>query len=302
MTADLVPTSTTAVDRRDVTAEMVTQALVESRQWLSVAMQGTNPTPIAEFKAWAATVEEATRQKNLGKEIQLDAAEMVRRAERGIGVAIRNGQAAGVIAKRGDFGSQPEAGVHGSRSGSKRPGTEHLVSPHVASGATSRRELSETFYALADGVTDEQFDAAITEAKSEGNLFRTNVVRKAKAGTADRTSRSLKADLIADLAARGYSSRQIADHAGVNAERVRDIAREYKVEIPADNTMGRTRHHDSNRISQETVSALEGLAIGAQLVNYDHLNREQAAQWATSLTDSLRVLNRFARQIKEMTQ
>lgn len=45
----MVPVTSTAVDRRDITPAMVTQALVESRSWLTVAMQGTDPTPIAEM-------------------------------------------------------------------------------------------------------------------------------------------------------------------------------------------------------------------------------------------------------------
>jgi len=39
---------------------------------------------------------------NLSKEIQLDALEMVRRAERGVGLAIRKGQAEGTVAAPGD--------------------------------------------------------------------------------------------------------------------------------------------------------------------------------------------------------
>ena len=43
--------------------------------------------------------------------------------------------------------------------------------------------------AITDGVSDEQFEEALTEAKSEGNLSRANVVRKLK-GEPHRSSRS----------------------------------------------------------------------------------------------------------------
>jgi hypothetical protein len=46
------------------------------KSWLAVATKGTDPTPVAEFKAWAATVAEMTRQKGLSEEIQLDAQEI----------------------------------------------------------------------------------------------------------------------------------------------------------------------------------------------------------------------------------
>lgn len=175
MTADLVviADSTTDVDtgKTEVTAEMVTAALVESRQWLAMAMKGTDPTPIAEFKAWAATVEEATRQKNLGREIELDAAEMVRRAERGIGVAIRHGQDAGEIRKVGDdCRTDLRHGVADDNS---------VRSPRDAAQVNHNSDLIGV-YAITDGVSDEEFDAALDEAKAEGNLSRANVVRKVK--------------------------------------------------------------------------------------------------------------------------
>ena len=75
----------------------VTQMLTEARAWLAHAVESTGPQVIANFKAQMATVAEATKQLNLSKEIQLDAQEMVRRAERGVGLAIRKGQAEGTI-------------------------------------------------------------------------------------------------------------------------------------------------------------------------------------------------------------
>lgn len=162
-------------------AVMVTSALAESKSWLNVAMTGTDPTPIAEFKQWAMVVEEATKQKQLGRDIELDAAEMVRRAERGIGIAIRNGQDAGEIATREDglsLGSATASGHQTLMTGK--------ISPAQFFGSDDHRSAS---YALADNVTNEQFDAAIEEAKSEKNLSRANVVRKVRSETPQSTDR-----------------------------------------------------------------------------------------------------------------
>lgn len=175
----------------DAAAVMVTKALQESRSWLAVAMRGTDPTPIAEFKAWAATIEEATRQKKLGREIELDAAEMVRRAERGIGVAIRNGQ------KAGEIGTERDRRVYAGRvSAAKRAGlhgdTPVVDRPTFITDIVSPDEWSSNDAGighLTDGVTDEQFDAAVTQAKAEGNLSRANVVRKVKGETPKPTGR-----------------------------------------------------------------------------------------------------------------
>ena len=127
------------------------------------------------------------RGRTLGQDPSAPSAEplctrhVVRRAERGIGLAIRKGQAAGVIAKPGDIGGKPTPGIHGS--GPRGSRAEHLDRPaHVAS--ESKAAVSD-FYQMTDGVSDEQFDEAIDEAideaKDEQNLSRANVVRKVRA-------------------------------------------------------------------------------------------------------------------------
>ncbi len=226
-----------------VHAAMVTQALQESRSWLTVAMRSTDPTPIAEFKAWAATVEEATRQKKLGREIELDAAEMVRRAERGIGVAIRRGQEAGEIAKRGDIGGHPGRGRG-----------HDLARPADFLGTD---ELRDAAYPLATA-SDEQFEDVISEAKAEGNLSRANVVRKVKNQPAPKGKRH--------------------------------------------ELLHKTRHHDANRIVEQTVIGLEGYVLALPLIDFEQLDRARVPVWSNSLSESLRSLNRLSRQLKEMDQ
>jgi len=291
------------VDRSQITGEMVTRALVECREWLIVAMKGTDPTPIAEFKAWAATVEEATRQKKLGREIELDAAEMVRRAERGIGVAIRKGQAHGAVETVDEARRRATAQREVNQGRADQTVVDSLIKPRPQDFASSD-ELNGTHgvMTLTDGVTEEQFEVALNAAKQEGNLSRANVVRKVKAQTTAFQSRQQRAQRIAELAEQGYSSRQMSGHVGVSEETVRLIARDFGLTIHADKTMAKTRRHDSNRIAQETVNALEGLAMGVDLIACNELDREAAAHWATSLDASMRTLNRFRKQIKEMTQ
>jgi predicted DNA-binding transcriptional regulator AlpA/DNA-binding helix-hairpin-helix protein with protein kinase domain len=92
------------LDRLDKASQeiAVTRMLDQSKQWLDRAMEATNPArEVAEFKAFVATVSEASKQKKLSEGIQLDSTEMVRRAERALGVAIRKGQEAGEIADKG---------------------------------------------------------------------------------------------------------------------------------------------------------------------------------------------------------
>jgi hypothetical protein len=102
---------------------------------------------------------------------ELAAAEVVRRAERGgIGLAIRRGQEAGEIRTIDDTRAKGPA-TAGDPDGT--PGDGKRSPAEFFSGAKTRSDT----YAMADGVSDDQFDGAIEEAKAEGNLSRANVVR-----------------------------------------------------------------------------------------------------------------------------
>lgn len=270
--ADLAP-----ADR----AAMVTHALVESKSWLAVATKGTDPTPIAQFKAWAATVAEMTRQKGLASEIQADALEMVRRAERGIGVAVRNGQEAGQLAT-------PQTSRAISISGREIDRTASYFQ-----GGQSQSDS----YAMAD-VSDEQFEEALTEAREESNLSRANVVRKIKAQESHRTRDQL-AEEIESLAKAGHASAQIARKVSVGEEWVRRTARDYGIEIPADRVIGKARRIDSIRVARETVTTLDGIAATVDLVtDLSGLDPREAQQWTASLTESIRALSRLKKRIE----
>ena len=229
-------------------AELVTHALVESKQWLAVATKGTDPTPIAEFKAWAATVAEMTKQKGLAAEIQADALEMVRRAERGIGLAVRNGQGAGAIGTRADGGWTARLQ---DRETELKMTTDEIF--------TSNQQRTET-YVMTDDVTDEQFEEALTEAREEGNLSRANVVRKIK------------------------------------GEPKPPAAERHEL-------LRKTHHIKAERVIEETVSALEGLALGASLVaNLEGLDADHAAHWADSMRASLRTLNKLVKELDRVSK
>lgn len=158
-------------------ALQVTSFLGQARSWLAHAKEATEPQPIANFHAQMVVTAEAAKQLGLSKEIQVDAVEMVRRAEHAVGFAIRKGQDEGTLAKRGDIGGRPEPGARAPRTGSSK--NLDLVRPKDVVGAGNANELSH-YYELTDGVTSDQFEEAITEAKNEGNLSHANVVRKAK--------------------------------------------------------------------------------------------------------------------------
>ncbi|MBE5507108.1 hypothetical protein [Mycobacteroides abscessus] len=159
----------------DSQAAAVTVMLSHSRTGLLAAIAAQELPRIMEWKAKASAVSEVAKQLRLGKDIQQEAEEFVRRAERGLGVAIRDGQASGAV----------ETCNEGKARGSlvrDQVVTYDKVKPKPTDFA-SKRELTNThggIYDLADGVSDEQFEEAITEARAEGNLSRANVARKCK--------------------------------------------------------------------------------------------------------------------------
>lgn len=105
---------------------------------------------------------------------------------------------------------------------------------------------------------------------------------------------------VRTMAAAGYTSRQIAPEIGVKEGTVKDIAARIGVEITADKVVGKVQRHDHNRIVAEATITLEGTVMAVGLVDVSALDPEQAKHWAASLAESLRSLNRFAKQIREV--
>lgn len=278
----------------------VTQYLTTARERLSLALEATGPHAVASLRAEIATAAEATKQLGLSKEIQLDAQEMVRRAEYALGKAIRKGQAEDTVRSRGDRGS------HFDRwSGELREPQNSKASPYdYADHSTlygDGKSGGNGILAMADNATEEQFEEALSEAKAEQNVSRANVVRKIKAEPSKRSA-TQQLDEIADLADHGHTSDQIARKLGVGEDWVRRVAKQAGIEIPADKVMRGTRRLDHTKFVNETVMALEALASGMDVLDLSKVDESQIHDWSTSLTDSLRVLNRLARQIKEMDQ
>ncbi|MCA1572563.1 MAG: hypothetical protein LC798_20140 [Chloroflexi bacterium] len=163
----ILAADTDLLDRAGDPATFVVLACERAKDWLTQAVEHGDIDQIVELKSQAEAIRIYTTQKQLGKDAELAAAEIVRRAERGIGVAIRRGQEEGTIRGHGGKFTQGE------------------VEPPSPSEYATRSELHGNgqypgLYDVTDDVTDEQFEEAITKAKDEKNLSRANVVRKVK--------------------------------------------------------------------------------------------------------------------------
>ncbi len=107
-----------------------------------------------------------------------DLGDMLRRAERGVGVAIRKGQEQGAIATKAEM-------AHDAGLARQQLLNKESLKPRPSDFVGDSQELTQNgagIYHMADGVSDDQFEEALTEAEAEGNLSR---LRPARARTLD---------------------------------------------------------------------------------------------------------------------
>ena len=155
-------------DQEKAVADRINQA----RIWIAGAGQVTEPLAALQFNSLVVAVEDTARQLGLSMVLRRDAQEMVRRSERCVGVAIRKAQNEGTLTRRSSSGTL-RTGV----SDSGRQSTTTTIGDVIPRGRT-RTEM----YAITDGVSDEQFEQALAEAREEGCLTRINIARKTKVG------------------------------------------------------------------------------------------------------------------------
>lgn len=130
---------------------------------------------------------------------------------------------------------------------------------------------------------------------------------KPKSESTKRPSRrgvEANTELIREMAAEGYRAQQIADRLDINPDYVRLLAKDADITLP-DAVIGRRRRIDPDRVVGEGIAALEGIAMGFGLLSdedIEGLDTRQLDGWATSLSNSMRSVNRLAKQLKEMTR
>lgn len=291
MTAALarIATNPHELDFIEDPAARIIEACERAKEWLALATDTDDIERIVETKAQAEAIRVYSVQKQLGKDSELSAQEVVRRAERGIGVAIRRGQESGALLERGQTVRRPGPGHVG----------DDVTNMTIPEGTFSNSHERVATYAVTDGVSDEAFEAVLTDAKAEKNLSRANVIRKArvtKLGAPD-----VAAEIVA-LAATGHDTRGIAKRLGISEERVYELAHGYDIAIPADSITKRTRRLDSDRVVNQIVLDADALVAAVNLVQFADLDRTRITEWANSLSESMRALSKFAKQLKELAQ
>lgn len=291
-TTAIVPASQIENLPAEVREQAVTMYLASARDRLAEALEATGPHAVAGIKAEVATVAEMTKQLGLSKECRDDATEMVRRAEYALGKAIRKGQEEGFIQRQGDNRHTLRIGD----TNSIKPSPTDFAKPHELTGIHGTGGI----YDMAEA-SEEEHEAALSDARAEGNLSRANVVRKIRQQASPQT-RDQRADQIEQLAQQGYTSHQIAPKVGVSDTRVRHIARDYGIDIPADRAVGKRQRLNANRILSGAAESVSAAAYSLQQINPLDLDKDEAQEWVDSLTESLTALRKALNPIKESLQ
>ena len=225
-------------------AEFIIQACQRAKVLLIEVLVRGDPDQVSEIRSQAEAMRIYALQKQLGQDAQLAAAEIVRRAEQGLARIVRKGQENGQVNTRQDGGWNARTLDRNADIIKKSPGD------YLGHGR-ARSDI----YAMVDGISDEQFEAALAEARSEGNLSRANVARKTRHLRGERPSREGETGMRTGTA------------------------------------MGQGGGLDSdNRIVRVTVDTLEGLVSGAEQVDVAALDEVAMPAWIDSLTASLRSL------------
>jgi hypothetical protein len=277
-----------ALELADDPGAFVVMALERGKSWLAEALEHGDLDALVNAKGWAATLRTAVMQKQLGHDAELSATELVRRAERCIGLGIRQGQKEGEIASRGHNNRQNSM----TSSSTPRPISDFVPPLELTSGGNQ-----PGYYALTDDVSDEQFEDAIVEAKTERNLSRANVVRKVKGEPTDE-----RVQTAARLAASAHTTSQIAAQLGYGREGMTNFLKRHGIEVPADSVVGKQRNFDSRRIVATTIDAVNGIGSLFDRIDYAALDPEDVNGWLPVLNDSIRSLTTLRNRLKEVSQ
>jgi hypothetical protein len=261
-----------------------------AKEWLAAALAGDDMERISEIKSQAEAIRVYTIQRQLGKDAELSAAEIVRRAERCIGLAIRKGQAEGRIETKSEAASRAAKIARGviDRSHDATP-----MKPSDFATHSERYGNDGGIYAMADNVSEEAFEAAIGEAKAEGNLSRANVVRKVRG-----EPKLEDGPRLAALIAEGNTSHQIAALLGISRSAVMIRAKKAGLDIHADRVVGKTRRIDPERVLRSFAETLESLAPSCEQIEPEKIDRAVVAECLGLIDDACRAIGRLRSRLR----
>jgi hypothetical protein len=123
---------------------------------------------------------------------------------------------------------------------------------------------------------------------------------KRKEGAPRYQPREVRQEEIRRLAKEGNRSDQIAQALKISEQQVRRLARLGGIGLP-DATIGHVAKINSRRVVEESISTLEGVALGLRTINGARLecSPSEAAEWVKSIDASIRVISKLRKILRE---
>jgi len=100
---------------------------------------------------------------------------------------------------------------------------------------------------------------------------------------------------IEELAKAGKDSKTIGTEIGIAPDRVRRLARENAIPIPADQRKGIDQ--ESVRIMEKTVDTLDVLTMDLPQINFNRLPKEEIPHWSSTMKAALKEIGKVDREL-----
>lgn len=162
--------------------------------------------------------------------------------------------------------------------------------PHPKAEDVKRMVLAG---ASTEAIASELAVSNTTVTKTRKALGLGSDIDKSRAAVAQRRKD------ISDMAARGFTTRQIASAVGIHETSVGAIAKVEGIVIHADRAVGKTTRHDANRIVDQMVTDADNLTADVALIDFSSLDASRLAGWIDSLSKSRHALGTFIRRLTE---
>lgn len=112
-----------------------------------------------------------------------------------------------------------------------------------------------------------------------------------------KEGQALRLQLLKDLAAQGYASRQMAPQIGISEERCRLLMKQHGIPCPGDKAMGKGKRFRADTLMDNLVFAAEHLLADVNLIAFDELDSDRLQDWVPALKAAHRALGVFIRQL-----
>lgn len=183
----------------------------------------------------------------------------------------------------------------------QRTSSNTSVTPELRGRALENKEKRERVRDLvAAGKKTEEVAKQAGVARS----FVSNVRAEMGLSTIDMSRKGIasRRERMREMAADGYTSRQIAAELRLSEDGCRATLKAEGIDVPADRAVGKTKRHDSNRILAQVVMDAENLTEGVNLIDFADIDRSQLADWLRSLQESRDKLGAFIRRLMKEQQ